>query len=272
METASRSQLTEAAKALEEVMREDERVVVLTADLAGSCKISGLREKYPARFFNVGIAEQNMVAMAAGLAHEGYKPFVFTFSVFASLRACEQVRTDIFYNGMNVKVVGTHGGMSACQAGSTHFSLEDIGVIRSMPGSRIIVPSDGISAGKYMRMLAETETPAYIRLDRNPIPDIYKTFDELEIGRGNILAEGKNIAVIAIGEAVSEALQAGKAIEKSSGIQITVVDMPTIKPLDVSLIKRLAQTHSNIITVEEHNIYGGLGSAVGQAVENMGCP
>lgn len=264
------SQLEAAVSVLEELMETDKDIVVMTADLAGSCKLKRIEQKFPDRFFNVGLAEQNMISIAAGLAHEGIKPFVFTFSVFSSLRACEQVRTDVFYNRTNVKIIGTHCGMSASQAGSTHFSLEDIGIVRTMPESIMLTPSDAVSAAKYMKLLASRHEAAYMRLDRNPLPDLHGEDYQAEIGKGSVLMEGCGIAVIAIGEAVAEALEAGNALREAGGPEITVVDMPSVKPIDEHLLQQLSENHSVFITVEEHNVYGGLGSAVGQAAAEMG--
>ena len=264
------SQMTASADALEQLMQTDTKIVVMTADLVSSCKLSNIEHRFPERFINVGIAEQNMVSIAAGLAKEGMKPFVHTFSVFASLRACEQIRTDVFYNDMNVKIVGTHGGMSTGAAGPTHYSLEDIGVVSAMPGSVVIVPADGPSTAAFIRKLAVTEGPAYIRLDRNPLANLYVEDCEMAVGVGNVLAQGKGIVVIAIGAAVSEALLARRCLMETTGITITVVDMPTIKPFDQALLQQLSQQHSRCITVEEHNLYGGLGSAVGLTIAQLG--
>lgn len=270
-ETVSvQSQLEASALMLERLMETDDSIIVITADMAGSCKLKRIEQRFPERFINVGIAEQNMISIAAGLAHEGMKPFVHTFSVFSSLRACEQIRTDVFYNHANVKIIGTHCGMSTSQAGATHFSLEDIGVIRAMPESVMIAPADAISAAKYIELLYQTGAPAYVRLDRNPLPDLYKENYEAIIGRGQVLAAGSDIAVIAIGAALAEAVEAQKKLLERGGPAITVVDMPTIKPLDYELLKQLSENHSVFITVEEHNIYGGLGSAVGQAAAELG--
>ncbi len=155
--------------------------------------------------------------------------------------------------------------MSAGQAGSTHFSLEDIGVIRSMPESVMIAPADAVSAAKYIELLSSIQNPAYIRLDRNPVPDLYDENYEAVIGEGKVVAAGHDIAVIAIGEAVAEAVSAQKELLEAGGPAVTVVDMPTIKPIDKGLLSQLSENHSIFLTVEEHNIYGGLGSAVGQA-------
>ena len=269
-ERAVHSQLEASAAMLEFLMETDDNIVVMTADLAGSSKLKKIEDRFPDRFINVGIAEQNMISIAAGLAHEGLKPFVHTFSVFSSLRACEQIRTDVFYNRANVKIIGTHCGMSAGQAGSTHFSLEDIGVIRSMPESVMIAPADAVSAAKYIELLSSIQNPAYIRLDRNPVPDLYDENYEAVIGEGKVVAPGHDIAVIAIGEAVAEAVSAQKELLEAGGPAVTVVDMPTIKPIDKGLLSQLSENHSIFLTVEEHNIYGGLGSAVGQAAAELG--
>lgn len=264
------SQLEASAVMLEQLMENDESIVVMTADLAGSCKLKKIEERFPERFINVSIAEQNMVGIAAGLAHEGFKPFVYTFSVFASLRACEQIRTDVFYNRTNVKLVGTHCGMSAGQAGPTHFSLEDIGVITAMPESVMIAPADAVATEKYMELLASTDGPAYLRLDRNLVSDVYGKEYEAVIGRGFILTEGSKVAVLAIGAEVAEALAAQRSLLQTGGPAVTVVDMPTVKPIDRELLRHLAKDHTVFVTVEEHNVCGGLGSAVGQAIAETG--
>lgn len=266
----AQSQLAASAAVLERLMEMDDSIVVMTADMKGSCKLDRIEQRFPQRFINVGIAEQNMIAIAAGLAHEGMKPFVHTFSVFSSLRACEQIRTDVFYNRANVKIIGTHCGLSAGQAGATHFSLEDIGVIRAMPESVMIAPADAVSAGRYIELLYEMQGPAYVRLDRNPLPDLYGADYEAVIGKGRMLTEGCDVAVIAIGAAVAEAIGAQKRLLHAGGPKVTVVDMPTIKPVDDDLLRQLSKQHSVIMTVEEHNVYGGLGSAVGQAIAEMG--
>lgn len=265
------SMMQASAEALERLMEEDDRIVVMTADLVGSCKLSAIEKRFSDRFINVGIAEQNMITIAAGLAHEGMRPFVHTFSVFASLRACEQIRTDVFYNKANVKIIGTHCGFSSAIAGPTHFSLEDVGVISSMPGSRIFTPADAVSAAALIEKLYQDDKPAYIRLDRNPIPVIYPESYEIQIGKGHILKKGTKIALVACGASVWEALQAAQQLE-TEGIHVTVVDMCSIKPIDEHLLESLAMQHHTIITIEEQNIYGGLGMNISRIISQFGYP
>ena len=253
-------------------MRIDERIMVLTADLVGSCRLNKIELEFPDRFINVGIAEQNMMGIAAGLAREGMLPFVFSFSVFTSLRAADQLRTDIFYNGLNVKVVGTHSGVSTGQAGSTHFSLEDVGVVRSMPKSKIIVPADAVSTGKAVEALLRLKEPAYLRLDRNSLPVLYEQMDEFQIGKGIVLQTGKRRAVISMGSMVAVAKAAAKIVFKSTGEKIAVIDMHTVKPIDKDLVRLYSTCCSQIYTLEEHNIYGGLGSAVAEIIAGEGQP
>ncbi|HEY8500250.1 MAG TPA: transketolase C-terminal domain-containing protein [Clostridia bacterium] len=265
-----KSQMEACAQSLLEVMKTNPRVIVMTADLVGSCSLREIEKTFPGRLINVGVAEQNMVSIAAGLAHEGWIPFVYSFSVFTSLRACEQVRTDLFYNCMNVKVIGTHSGISTGQAGPTHFSLEDIGVIRSMPESRIVVPSDAYAAKRIVNEMVEYVGPVYLRLDRNPLPVIYNEGDKLRIGSGKLLCSGGDVLIVAVGSMVSVALEAARIIEMKSSKKVSVIDMHTIKPIDHELLTRCAEGCSNIITIEEHNIFGGLGSAVAEVVAEAG--
>lgn len=257
------------AETLLALMEQDERIVVLAADLETSCGMSPVRERFPRRILNVGIAEQNMIGIAAGLAKEGMLPFTHTFAAFASMRACEQVRTDVFYNQLNVKIIGTHGGVSTGPAGSTHFALEDIGILRSMPMSQVVVPADGYACASLIRQLAAMQEPAYCRLDRNDLPDIYHAGDVVQFGRGNVLREGEHGLVIAAGQPVYEALQAAAILQDRQGIALTVVDMHTVKPLDTLLVQELAARHDHVFTVEEHHVIGGLGSAVSEALAGM---
>lgn len=266
----SRSQMEAHADKILEMMKTNEKIVVLTADLVGSCKLGKIEKEFPDRFINVGIAEQNMVAMAAGLAHEGMIPFVHSFSVFTSLRSCEQVRTDLFYNELNVKVVGTHSGVSTGPAGSTHFSLEDIGVIRAMPKSTIVVPADSIAAEKAAESIAKVPYPVYIRLDRNPLTNIYDDTFEFQIGKGNVLSDGEEVVLFAAGITVSLCIEATRIIEEQTNISVAVIDMYTIKPIDKDLVERYISKCKYSFTVEEHNIYGGLGSAVAEVIAESG--
>jgi len=211
------SQMKAFADAIEELMEKDSRIMVMTADLVGSCALSHIEQEHGEHFVNVGIAEQNMIGIAAGMAREGLLPYAYTFAAFNSMRACEQIRTDVFYNDLNVKIVGTHCGMSTGQAGSTHFALEDIGIIRSMPKSVILVPADPVSARKTAYLTYTYEGGAYIRLDRNPLENIYEEDEVFEIGKGHVLREGTDIILYTIGAVAGDVLYAAEVIEKKTG-------------------------------------------------------
>jgi transketolase len=251
-------------------MKKNDKLLVLTADLISSCKLSSIVESFPDRFINVGIAEQNMVGIAAGLAHEGYIPFVYSFSVFTSMRSCEQLRTDVFYNDMNVKIVGSHSGLSAGSGGPTHFSIEDIGIVRSMPNSSIISPADAVSARKAVHAVLKHETAVYIRLDRNPIPVIYSDEMTFILGKGIVLKEGSDCVIFATGVMVSIALAVADELYKTYNYKIAVIDIHTIKPIDERIIIEYSSKCIYTITLEEHNIQGGLGSAVAEIISSLG--
>lgn len=183
--------------------------------------------------------------------------------MFAALRACEQLRTDIFYNRLNVKVVGTHAGMSTGQGGSTHFSLEDMGVVRAMPQSQLYTPADGPAAGRLIELLHESAEPAYLRLDRNPLPGIYHSdTGALALGGMTVLRDGPDCALLACGPLVWEALQAAETLQREHGLSCTVVDVYSIKPLPTGIIAQICDGVPVVFTIEEHNTTGGLGSAV----------
>ena len=260
------SMMAAFAARLEQQAKTDPNIRVLTADLVGSCALKGMERDCPGQFINVGIAEQNMVGIAAGLAHEGMRPYTYTFAVFHSMRACEQVRTDVFYNGLNVKVIGTHCGISTGFAGSTHFALEDIGIIRSMPASVILVPADPVSAEKTADVAYGFDRGMYIRLDRNPLPVLYPPEAVFEIGKAKVLRDGKDVVLFAIGAAVHSALEAAEEIQTKSGKSVAVVDIYSIKPLDRKCVLKYAKQCSLAITVEEHNICGGLFGAVSECI------
>lgn len=256
-----------------EAMAHEERIILLSADLATSCGLSPVMEAYPHRVINVGIAEQNMLGIAAGLAREGMFPWTHTFSTFASMRSCEQLRTDIFYNQLNVKVMGTHGGLSTGPAGSTHFALEDMGIVRAMPQSLLVAPSDDASAAALTRMLLEETRPVYMRLDRNDLPAIYTGNERFALGGSHVLLEGSDVALLAMGAMVHPALEAAEKLRRF-GICASVADMYSIKPLDEALVRSFAQKHSLLVTLEEHHIIGGLGSAVAESMGSctVRCP
>ena len=257
-------------KTLCELAAKDSRVVGLSADLAKSTKIGALEKDFPERIFNFGIAEQNMFAAAAGMAEVGLIPFVSTFAVFASMRALDQFHTDACYQNMNVKVIATHAGLSFGQAGSTHHCTEDIGIMRTMANCRVIVPADGMETANAVIAAYENDGPFYIRINRGYDMPVYRDTDYgFELGKAVQLAEGTDLTIIACGACVARALAAAKELE-SDGIRARVLNMHTIKPIDKEAIEKAVIDTKRIITVEDHNIIGGLGSAVAETVTEFG--
>jgi transketolase len=256
-------------RALVEIGKENDDIVVLTADLMRSNKTGAFRTAFPARFFNTGISEQDMVGMAAGMALWGKVPFVSTFAAFASMRACEQVRTDVAYQNLNVNIVATHAGVTST-GGGTHYALEDLAIMRSMANMTVIVPGDPNQVGKAVHAVAKRPGPSYIRIGRGMEPVVYENEDyEYEIGKAITVKDGTDATVIACGICVFNALAAAKELE-ASGIKVRVIDMHTIKPLDVEAVVKAARETGVIVTAEEHSIVGGLGSAVADALAEAG--
>jgi transketolase len=245
-------------------------IVALTADLASSTKIGRFGKKYPERFINVGIAENSMFGMAAGLALAGFKPVVSTFAAFASLRCAEQVRTDICYQNLGVKIIATHAGISFGQAGSTHHCTEDIAVMRSFANMTVIVPSDGLETGNAVAAAMEWPGPVYIRIGRGFEPPVNKTADYgFQVGRAITMHEGKDVTIIACGVGVLQAVRAAEVLDRQ-GLSARVINMHTIKPIDREAIIQAVKDTRRIITVEDHNIMGGLGSAVAEVIVESG--
>lgn len=257
-------------QALVELGQLHEDVVVLDADLSKSTKTADFAKVFPQRFFNAGIAEQNMMGMAAGLAASGKVVYASSFAIFATGRAFEQVRNSIAYPHLNVKVCATHAGLTVGEDGGSHQAVEDISLMRSMPNMTVVVPADGVSVRKMVHNLYKMEGPAYLRLGRPAVPILYQEEDQIEIGKGNLLREGSDAAIIACGIMVAKALQAADELA-SAGIQVAVADMHTIKPLDQELVLKLARQTGALLTVEEHSVIGGLGSAVCETVSEH-CP
>ena len=262
---------TEAfGKALTELADVHQDVCALSADLAGSVKVTLMQKKYPERVFDVGIAEQNMMSMAAGLALGGFVPFAATFSVFASLRDLDQLHTDVCYQNANVKVLGSHGGTSFSQAGSTHHALEDIAALRGMANLSIICPADYIETQLATKAAYEKYGPIYIRINRGTDYDVYNTYDYgFEIGKAVRMTEGKDFTVIACGSMVHEALVAAASLQEK-GVSLRVVNMHTIKPIDKDEILAAMKETKGIITAEDHNVIGALGSAVSEVIAENG--
>ncbi len=246
---------------LVELGAEDDRIVVLDADVSTSTQTKHFAAAYPERFFNVGVAEANMVSMAAGLAASGYVPFVSTFAFLLALRAGDQVRAQVAYGRLNVKLMGGYAGLSDFADGASHQSVEDVAVMRSMPNMTVIVPSDVTETRMAVRAAAEHEGPVYVRLSRAEVAEDYGPDHPFEIGRGIVLREGDDTTIIAAGPMIRIAMEAAEVLA-GEGLQARVIDMHTIKPIDRDIIVAAAQQTGALVTVEEHSVYGGLGSAV----------
>lgn len=260
-------------EALIELGQMDERVVVLDADLSQSTKTAGFGKQFPQRFFNMGISEQNMMGTAAGLATTGKIPFASTFAMFATGRAFEIIRNSIAYPNLNVKICATHAGITVGEDGASHQALEDIACMRVIPNMTVIVPSDAVETRAVIHAMAKMEGPTYIRLGRAGLPIINdENGYNFEIGKGVQLKDGNDITIIASGIMVSQALDASKTLE-AKGISARVINIHTIKPIDKEIIIKAAEETGVIVTLEEHNIIGGLGSAVAEiVVENRPVP
>ncbi len=248
--------------ALAELGREHADVVVLDADLAGATKTSTFKKEFPDRHFDCGIAEGNMMAVAAGIASMGMVPFASTFAMFAAGRAFEQVRNSIGYPHLNVKIGATHGGISVGEDGASHQCCEDFALMRSIPGMTIICPADDVEARAAVKAAYEFEGPVYLRFGRSGVPVFHDEDFKFEIGKGEVLQDGNDVAIIATGIMVGEAIKAGEDL-RSEGINARVINLSTIKPLDEELILKAASECGKIVTCEEHSIIGGLGEAVG---------
>ncbi len=247
--------------ALVELGREHADVVVLDADLAGATKTSTFKKEFPDRHFDCGIAEGNMMAVAAGIASMGMVPFASTFAMFAAGRAFEQVRNSIGYPHLNVKIGATHGGISVGEDGASHQCCEDFALMRSIPGMTVICPADDVEARAAVKAAYEFEGPVYLRFGRSGVPVFHDEDLKFEIGKGEVLQDGNDIAIIATGIMVGEAIKAGEEL-RSEGINARVINMSTIKPLDEELVLKAAEECGRIVTCEEHSIIGGLGEAV----------
>ncbi|MGM9889220.1 MAG: transketolase family protein [Floccifex porci] len=252
--------------ALKELLKEDKNIVVLDADLAGSTKSGEAKKVDPSRHFDMGIAEGNMMSVAAGLAASGKIAFASSFAMFATGRAFEQIRNSIGYTHLNVKVCASHAGISVGEDGASHQCIEDISLMRGIPGMKVIVPCDYNEAKQAIKTVAYTDGPCYVRLGRSGVETVTPEDYKFELGKGVILKEGKKVALVATGLMVQEALKASEMMKETP----TVVNIHTIKPIDVQLIQQLAQTHDTIVTCEEHSIIGGLGSAVAEVLAEAG--
>ncbi len=248
---------------------ENKKIFVVDADIGKSCKTTNFIKTLPEQHVNVGIAEQNAAGVAAGLASTGKIPFVVTYAVFGSLRMCEMIRQEIAYPRLNVKIACSHGGVTPANDGASHQAIEDMGVMRTIPNMTVVMPADYWSARKLVRAAAEYDGPMFLRFTRDAIPVIYDENTTFEIGKAHMIQDGKDVAIIANGDTVRLAIEAAKELAKQ-GVSAKILDMHTIKPLDVAAVKDCVENIGKIITVEDHNILNGLGSAVCEVVAEMG--
>jgi transketolase len=252
-------------EALVELGKENEKIVVLDADLAEATKTGIFAKQFPDRFFDMGIAEANMIGTAAGLATCGKIPYASTFAVFASGRAYDQIRNSICYPKLNVKICATHAGITVGEDGATHQMIEDIALMRTLPNMTVISPSDDIQTKWVINEISKIDGPVYVRLSRLSTPIIYDENQKFEIGKAIQIGEGTDGTVFTTGITVSEALKAKEELEKI-GINIRVIDMHTIKPIDKEMIIKCAKETKKLLSIEDHNVIGGLGSAISEAL------
>ena len=257
------------ASTLLEAARSDPSLYAVTSDARGSVTLTDFAQALPRQFLEIGIAEQNAVGVAAGLALAGKRPFVCGPACFYSARSIEQFKNDVAYSNLNVKVIGVSGGVSYGALGSTHHSLHDIAFLRAIPNTTILLPSDAAQTEAFTRVLTHHDGPVYLRMGRNPIPCLYPQGCDVQIGRSITLHTGSDLALIATGEAVWHTLQAALLLERQ-GVAARVIDMPTIKPLDRATILEAAASTRGVVTVEEHSIHGGLGGAVAELLVEYG--
>ena len=249
--------------------KENRNILVVDADIGKSCKTGAFRKELPEQYLNVGIAEQNCAGVAAGLATCGKIPFIVTYAAFGSMRMVEMIRQEICYPHLNVKLACSHGGVTPANDGASHQAIEDMGILRTIPNMTVIMPADYYSARKLVRAAAEFDGPVYLRFTRDAIPVIYDEEDSFVIGKAKQLRQGKDVAIIANGDTVRLAIQAAEALS-AQGIEARVLDMHTIKPLDTEAVMDCIESIGRIVTVEDHNILNGLGSAVCELAAEAG--
>lgn len=259
------------SKVLADLAAEHPEIVALTPDLAKSTKIGTFGERFPDRFYNFGIAEANMIGAAAGMAACGLVPFTSSFAVFNSMRALDQVHSDICYPNLNVKMIGSHAGLSFGQAGSTHHCTEDLAIMRVMANLAVLCPADGIETANAVVAAYERPGPVYIRINRGFDQVVYDRMDYgFEIGKAVTLHEGTDLTIIACGSAVFQAVQAARELKANDGVHCRVLNMHTIKPIDADAIRAAVQETRRVITVEDHSVIGGLGGAVAEVIAEGG--
>ena len=249
---------------------ENRNVVVIDADLGSSCKTDAFKKALPDQYYNLGIAEQNCAGVAAGMATCGKIPIVVTYAAFGSMRMCEMVRQEICYPKLNVKLICSHGGLTPDGDGASHQTVEDLAIMRSIPNMTVIVPADYVAAKKLVRKAVEMDGPVYMRFTRNAVPILYEEDDnDFEIGKAKKLADGTDVTIISIGDTVRLALEA-QEILAAKGISAEVLDMHTIKPMDEEAVKESIRKTGKIITIEDHSVINGLGSAVADIMAQEG--
>ncbi len=259
-------------KALVALGAENQDIVVLDADLSKSTKTADFSKQYPERFFNMGIAEANLIGTAAGFAAAGKIPFASTFAVFATGRAFEQIRNSVAYPKLNVKIAATHAGVTVGEDGGSHQAIEDVAIMRSLPNMTVIVPADGEETRQVIYAAAQYKGPVYIRMGRLDVPLLFDENYKFEIGKANVVREGSDVVIFANGVMVAAALEAAQELE-SEGVQVAVVNVASVKPIDAETIITYAKKTGAVVTAEEHNIIGGLGSAVAEVLgENAPTP
>ena len=256
-------------EALIELVEKNDKVVVLDADLANATQTCKVAKAHPEKFYNCGIAEANMVDIAAGMSTMGLIPYCSSFAMFAAGRAYEQIRNSIAYPHFNVKICATHAGVSVGEDGGSHQCIEDMGILSTIPGMTVVMPADYNAARKLTRAAAEFDGPVYLRFTRDAVPEVYGPEQEFVIGKAITLREGTDAAIIATGDTVHIALEAAEELLKQ-GTKVCVLDMHTIKPLDVEAVTKAVNECGKIVTVEDHNIINGLGSAVASIAADMG--
>ena len=249
--------------------KENRNILVVDADIGKSCKTGAFRKELPEQYLNVGIAEQNCAGVAAGLATCGKIPFIVTYAAFGSMRMVEMIRQEICYPHLNVKLACSHGGVTPANDGASHQAIEDMGILRTIPNMTVIMPADYYSARKLVRAAAEFDGPVYLRFTRDAVPVIYDEEDSFVIGKAKQLRQGKDVAIIANGDTVRLAIQAAEELA-AQGIEARVLDMHTIKPLDTEAVMDCIESIGRIVTVEDHNILNGLGSAVCELAAEAG--
>ncbi len=248
-------------KALVEVGKENENVVVLDSDLAGSTQTKLFANEFPDRWFDCGIAEADMTTTAIGLSTTGKIPFLASFAVFATGRNYDQIRNGACYAGFNIKVVGTHGGITVCEDGATHQSLEDVSLMRGLPGMQVLVPCDCQEMNAAVKYAAKHVGPVYIRVPRTNVPDVYEEGHTFDLTKADVIKEGKDVTIITNGETLAEVIEASETLTKN-GIDAEIINLPMVKPIDVEAIVKSASKTGIVVTVENHSVIGGVGSAV----------